>query len=579
MCYTPAHTATACYAKTGALTGALNGYSAANPGGAQFFTLQQANAGSVTPAAGACGGGPCAYLVAGNGLYATYNTVRPVFFSGSVADSWRATDRLTLDLALRYDRFTFKGADTTGTDARAFWYNAYDAQFGTNIRNVSGQIETYDAWQPRLGFTYAPTAATVLRGSYGRYAMAPNASLEQYNYLQANDVSSLAIFGTYGLPTTPGHGVRPQVANDYDLSLEHQTGRGIAFKLSPFLRKTQDQIQHFYLDQRTNFVSGLNVGRQTSSGVELEVDGGDFARDGLAGRLSFTYTNSFIEYTKLPNGTTIVDPINAAIAAYDGFTRAGGGAPCYKPGTPAAPGAPDPGCAAGSVANPYYGAPAQPLLDPGARYPTYDSFPGPAGVGYNAYGSPYAATAVLQYKRGPLTIAPVLQLSAGQRYGAPETTPGITPGTCQPLAGTPGTGGDGRYDYGAAGGAPYDATTCGAGLAIPDRFTKRFDAVGAFVRPVSLQLHAQVSYDLSRRVSLVGNLTNIVNTCFGGSKVPFAVAGACGYGALSGAGSGPQPYGNVYNPGNVLQPFLSAPYEPSFTRFPLNLYLRARLKL
>jgi hypothetical protein len=579
VCYTPAHIATTCFARGGALTGTLNGYSPANPGGAQFFTLQQANDGSVTPAAGVCGGGPCAYLVAGNGTYATYNTVRPAFFSTSVADSWKPDDRLTVELALRYDRFVFHGADTTDTDARTFWYNAYDTQFATDVRNVSGQIEAYDAWQPRLGFTYAVAPATLLRGSYGRYAQAPNASLEQYNYLQANDVASLAIFGTYGLPTTPGHDVRPQISNNYDFSVEHAIGRGLFVKASPFLRKSQDQIQHFFLDQKTNFVSGLNVGRQTSQGIELEVDGGDFARDGLAGRLSFTYSDSFIDYAKLPNGTTIVDPINAAITAYDGFTRAGGGAPCYKPGTPAAPGAADPGCAAGSVANPYYNAPAQPLLDPGARYPTYDTFPGPIGVGYNAYGSPYVATALLQYKHGPLAITPALQLSAGQRYGAPETTPGVTPGTCQALTGTPGVGGDARYDYGGAGGAPYDAATCSAGLAIPDRFTKRFDGVGAFVRPVNLQVHMRISYDVNRRFSLVGNITNIVNSCFGGSKVPFAVAGACAYGPVNGAGSGPQPYGNVYNPGNALQPFLVAPYEPAFSRFPLELYVQGRLRL
>ena len=102
-------------------------------------------------------------------------------------------------------------------------------------------------------------------------------------------------------------------------------------KLTPFLRKTQDQIQNFYLDQKTGFQSGLNVGRQTSQGVELEVDKGDFSRNGLAARLSFTYTNSYINYTKLDNGGTIIDGFNANIAQYNGFTKAGGGAPVLQP--------------------------------------------------------------------------------------------------------------------------------------------------------------------------------------------------------------------------------------------------------
>ena len=62
------------------------------------------------------------------------------------------------------------------------------------------------------------------------------------------------------------------------------------------------QIQQFYLSQATGFVSGLNVGQQTSQGVEFEFDKGDFARPGLAARLTFAYTNSYINYTALSNG-------------------------------------------------------------------------------------------------------------------------------------------------------------------------------------------------------------------------------------------------------------------------------------
>ena len=88
------------------------------------------------------------------------------------------------------------------------------------------------------------------------------------------------------------------VSNNYDFSLEHQFSGDTSMKLTPFMRKTQDQIQQFYLDQRTNFVSGLNVGAQTSQGFEFELDKGDFSRNGLAARLSFTYTNSYIQYRR-----------------------------------------------------------------------------------------------------------------------------------------------------------------------------------------------------------------------------------------------------------------------------------------
>ena len=63
-----------------------------------------------------------------------------------------------------------------------------------------------------------------------------------------------------------------------DFSWEHQfKGTDMSFKLSPFYRKTNDQIQQFYLNFKTNFVSGLNVGKQTSEGVEFQFQKGDFS--------------------------------------------------------------------------------------------------------------------------------------------------------------------------------------------------------------------------------------------------------------------------------------------------------------
>lgn len=583
VCYNPAHQPTPCYAANGALNGALNYYSATNPTGFQYFTLNQAYNNKVMPVSGQCGAGPCQYLVAGNGLVSTFNGVTPKFSSASITDTWTPTSKLNVNLGLRFDRFEFDGMDTTDTGARVFWYNAYNADFGTNLQNLSRQIESYNVVQPRVGATYTVNPTTVVRASYGRYAEAPNAAFEQYNFLQANDLSSLAIFGAYGLPTTPGHDVRPQISNNYDLSLEKQLGRDVSFKFTPFFRKTQDQIQQFYLDQRTRFVSGLNVGRQTSKGVELELQKGDFARNGFAGTLSFTYTNSTIEYGLLPNGSTIVDPINSAIKLYDSYTAAGGGSPCYAAATKAAPVGAAASCSTpGAIANPYYNAPYQPLIDPNTNFPTFDTLPGGVGSGgYSQYGAPYVATLLLQYKHDKLAITPALQFSAGARYGVPESTPGIVPGTCS-AALTGSIAGDPRYAYGAPGGAPYDATTCATGtsaqpiFAIPDPYTHQFDGIGGFVRPASLQLHLQASYDLSKRVSLVANFANLINTCFGGTKVGWAVAGACSYGAPI---AGLTPYGNAYNPGMALQPFLATPYDPGFAGFPFNVYLEARLKL
>lgn len=403
------------------------------------------------------------------------------------------------------------------------------------------------------------------------------------------------LYGTYNFQkfgfTSPDHTVRPPTSNSYDFSLEHQFPGQLSLKLSPFYRKTQDQIQNFFLNQQTGFVSGLNVGRQTSEGIEFELDKGDFSRDGLAAKLSFTYTNSYINYQKLPNGTTIIDPLNGSISAYNAYTSAcaaGGSAfgksafgqplcaagavaaaPCYIKAIAATktaalvPGLPTSCATPGSVANPYWDAPVQGFLDPSADYPTFDIFPAGVGTAVIGYGAPFTGSFILNYKKGPFSIAPIVQIYGGQRYGAPNSTFGINPEQCAAtLAGR--TAGDSRYPYGAAaGGLPYDATSCQVnGLSIPDPYTRAFDGIGAFVAPAQLQLHFQVSYDLTKKVTLVANFANVVSTCVGGTKTGFTLAGACGYNILANGGAGD--IGNQYNPGAVVQPYLNTPYLPSF---------------
>ena len=97
--------------------------------------------------------------------------------------------------------------------------------------------------------------------------------------------------------------------------------------------------------------------------------------------------------------------------------------------------------------------------------------------------------------------------------------------------------------------------------------TGRFDNVGAFVSPNQLLLHTQVTYDVNKRVTLVGNFANIVNRCWGGTKVPFAINHACNYVATYVPARDPRA-GNQYNPGNHIQPFLATPYDPTFPNFP-----------
>lgn len=613
-----------------------------------FLKLSNPTAARSDVAGVSCGGGPCAYYVVENGAYGLNNTVTPYFTGYSITDQYRPSDRLFFNLGLRVDNYDYVGANTDFGPARDFWFDAFnqDTCFDTqtltlidrsalvggsgwstnsqkpcsafgkqyvdaNMHNTAGAFD-YNIPQPRLGATYTVSPNTVLRASYGRYNEQPSAAYEQYNALQQNLPDTLAQFYPLGF-TTPGHAVAPSVSYNSDFSLEHHfAGTDMSFKLTPFLRQTQDQIENFYVNFTTGLVSGLNAGYQTSRGFEFQFDKGDFSRNGFSAQLSFAYTYVTVKYSTLPNGTTILSPINTGISQYNAYTKSCApngsqygklqygqpvcgtttdglpAAPCYKPG-----GAPDPTCKGGdAIANPYWLSPAFSLFDPTAAYLPYSIFPGPIGSGVNAFNYPYVATLILNYKHDRFTLTPSFQYVAGNRYGAPLTTPGIDPaaGCGEPLPGT--AAGDPRYPYGASGGHPFNADNagCAATLSIPDPYTGQFDAIGAFREPAQLLGHLQISYELSPRITASVTLANLLQTCFGGEHTAFTYYWSnqtCLYTNLVGGPYTP-PVGNAYNPGANVQTFLRYPYEPYFGTYndqtsslaePFNAYFSLRITI
>jgi len=621
-----------CYQVTDAATGtpAFCSPQASAANRATYATLADAAGGTIpfaTVGTKTCGNGPCQYFVVENGQFATYNSVRPRFYGASITDTFKPSDKLLLNVGLRFDSFAFQGSDTTGTAARTLFFNSFNRDNCTDgknglftkpslgvaitdpcpvgysppgLVNASAQQTQYPVFQPRLGATYTLNPETVLRASYGRYAQAPNTAFVQYNYLQQDSPAQLGTsFYKYGF-RTPSHNIRPEVSNNYDFSLEHRFhGTDLSFKLTPFYRYTQNQIQTFYLDQPSAFVSGLNADRLTARGVELQVNKGDFGRNGLSGQLSFTYTNAYAQYNKFAGGSSVFDGINTDIQNYNGFTKAcavagnagcpgaaasANAVPCFTQG-----GAADPACVAGSIANPYFNAPIQGLVDTNGKYQPFSLVTGPIGASANSYLVPYVATMILNYKRDKFAITPSVQFSGGQRYGVPETSAGIDPTAgCGALA-TP-IAGDPRYAYGAVGGAPYDAATCNGVLnAIPNPFTKRFDGIGSFVNPSQLVANMQLSYEASKNITFVATFANLLNNCFGGTKTGFTTGGSnvCSYNLVSQGNA--QPYfGNVYNPTSVIDPVISSPYGRSYGAFntdgtsvknPFSIYVDAKIKL
>ncbi len=584
--------------------------------------LSAANGPSVGAiATSTCGGAPCEYFLANNGVSGSYNTVAPAFTNLAFDDRIRVNEKLLLDLGVHYDDFRFNLTDTTvpaGPEPntatplqRQFFTNAFIAnncqdattlllvakatfgapcaagQIPVTFSDVSPPVNDYHAFEPRFSGTYTVDPLTVLRASYSKIAQAPSTAYQQYNGA-AGALPLVANFYPVGF-RDPAHTVGPEYSYNTDLSIEHQFhGSDAAFSLTPFYRSTAGEIFNVVLDPKTNFISGINVGNSYLEGAEFAIHKGNFTRDGFSAQLSYTYTFGRTHYEALPNGQTVIGPINTGIQTYNGFTSfcATHGtdprcnqaankvpaAPCYTPVNAAAGtgGAPVAVCGPGDVANPYWNSPVQSLFSTDAFFsPFNQTIANAPGISNNStvssYVVPHVAALLLQYKHGPLTVTPTFQLSAGGKYGSPTTSIGIDPSTCGGTLGATGVAGDNRYSNGlpatADVGNEYLAQTCAGAIYTPNRYTGQFDNFGQYTEPATFTGNIALGYKLAKNVTFNATLVNVFDQCFGGSKVPWNNQGpkvGCWFTNSNYAG-------NFYNPGNTFQgPTEQYPYAPVF---------------
>jgi hypothetical protein len=495
-------------------------------------------------------------LVTNDGQDVQIDEISPFYSAASLTDEFHPTDRLTFNAGLRLENYTYRLDDTvSGYPARPFWFAAFNREnsFATGSTSVAECTGTYEgatigalttgstitgvdpitgaslctpgtnadlaitsprtisftAYQPRLSFTYTVNPDTVLRGSYGRYAAPSPTSYQQYNVLQQDSPSFIGQFLPYGF-NTPYHESRPSYSNNYDFSLEqHVPKTDVSFKITPFYRSTQDQLANIPIGAQ-GVLDGLNVGRQRNYGVEFQIRKGDFDRNGVSGTLSYTFTRSRVRYSNFGGGNrNEIDNLNDYIRNYNAYTSACAGktntalcgststgvtaAPCYTVG-----GAADPACGAGSIANPYYTATAQPLLDRNGEYTPYDILPAPF-QGANGYETPDVATLVLNYKRNKFAFTPSMTYSSGSFYGSPLVWPGYDPLTC--------TGTVGATNQ-------ANTQTCGNYLFIPDKYTGKFDSFGDLREPTRLTLNMQFAYDVTPKVKVTLTMTGLEDLCF-----------------------------------------------------------------
>ncbi len=586
----------------------------ANPGPASLV-LSSGGVPISALAGKTCGAGPCQYFVVATGNAATYNTVVPKFTTFALSDKFQVSNKLSLDLGLRYDDFKYGLPDTTGNAARQLFvnnfnkFNCYDpvtqsltttdlagnalpfttAGFScsgavprytsASFSQVSVPVEDYPELQPRIGLTYSVNRNNVIRASAGKSAQPSSSAFQQYNTIQPNLIPGPNT-SYYNLGfTNPSHHILPEESYNIDASWEHQfNGSDASFKFTPYLRETKNEISTVLLDPKTNFVGGINIGRKNVKGLEFQVQKGDLNKNGFFGQLSYTYTFARITFDRTPKGTSVVDGLNNAIKTYNGYTafcaanptdaRCGAtstgiaASPCYTPGATIAA---DPSCSkAGDIANPYWNAGPQALFDPNGRYPLYNTYSGSTyGSGSNqSYIPPHILTFVGNWKHGRLNITPTAQFQGGAQYGLPLATQGIDPAkTCTALPGAAATtAGDPRYPGAAIAALPYDASSCTGSIPIPNPLTRQYDPYGSFTEPNKLSMNLSASYELSKHITARLDFVNVVSKCFGGSNVPWKVGGAAGCDYTRSAY-----VGNFYNPGDVIQSRVSVPYGPVFS--------------
>ncbi len=258
--------------------------------------------------------------------YGTFNTVKPKFTFMSLTDDYRPSERLDINLGLRFDNYLYDlAAITPGT---LFYAQRIQQQV---CQNGSGQLYTavlkpgqpppapviytstcpagffhpkFSATSPssynlrdlapRASFTYTVDPRTVIRGEIGRYTQPPISASLQYLNSSGN---ALTVWNA-GIPlgfNSPFHPIPLQSSIQSDLSVEHQfNGTDFTAKLTPFFNYTAGYQQQSFIGP--NFVTQVPVGQFRSYGVELALSKGDFNRDGFSGQLAFTWTKAAVQF-------------------------------------------------------------------------------------------------------------------------------------------------------------------------------------------------------------------------------------------------------------------------------------------
>ena len=194
--------------------------------------------------------------------------IRGTEWGGFFQDDWRVSDKLTLNLGIRYEY------DTPYTEVANRWTN-FDintgklliAGFNTDAR--AGVTPDKNNWAPRFGFAYKATSSTVVRGGFGVYYNtqgSESVSLRMHRQTPFGPIQTETIDQFSNTPRTMSQGFRPLQNLDPAVVTANPTGSFLAvdpnFK-NGYVMQYNLQIQQelpWQLVAKVGYVG--NLGRQ-----------------------------------------------------------------------------------------------------------------------------------------------------------------------------------------------------------------------------------------------------------------------------------------------------------------------------